>query len=309
MRDADMQSEELGDMGSPTVDSLAVVTLHRRHTHVVRWLSVLALSLGMPARASATWSVIGVDKEKASITVSGATCVAQQVMETQHIKSLFLIQAVVAPGIGAAVEQANVDLTGSSQANMFQSLRLGRTPSDIVDGMRGDPNSYDRQVSILDVKGRFSGFTGVRAHPNADAVSGLVAATPFAYAIQGDFLASVDAVSAAKRAFVKGKGSLTERVMAAMEAIDAKGGDQRCSCASFPRVDAPCVTKTAQVAYVARVDRTDKVGESFSDGQYAMYISVTDRDTKPSEDANPVKTLRLRYEAWKARAGVRSHDK
>jgi hypothetical protein len=30
-----------------------------------------------------------------------------------------------------------------------------------------------------------------------------------------------------------------------------------------------------------------------------MYISVTDRDITPTENANPVKTLRLRYEAAK----------
>ncbi len=30
-----------------------------------------------------------------------------------------------------------------------------------------------------------------------------------------------------------------------------------------------------------------------------MYVSVTDEDITPAENANPVKTLRLRYDAWK----------
>jgi hypothetical protein len=30
-----------------------------------------------------------------------------------------------------------------------------------------------------------------------------------------------------------------------------------------------------------------------------MYIGVTDRDIAPTENANPVKTLRIRYERWK----------
>jgi len=30
-----------------------------------------------------------------------------------------------------------------------------------------------------------------------------------------------------------------------------------------------------------------------------MYISVTDKDIQPGESANPVRTLRLRYDAWK----------
>ena len=32
-----------------------------------------------------------------------------------------------------------------------------------------------------------------------------------------------------------------------------------------------------------------------------MYLSVTDSDITPQEDANPVKTLRMRYDRWKKR--------
>ena len=72
-----------------------------------------------------------------------------------------------------------------------------------------------------------------------------------------------------------------------------------------PKVDAPCTTKTAHVAYILQALKDDRPGESYNDGQYSMYISVTDQDITPQEDANPVKTLRMRYDAWKkARAGV-----
>ena len=32
---------------------------------------------------------------------------------------------------------------------------------------------------------------------------------------------------------------------------------------------------------------------------YYAYLRVTDDDIRPSENANPVKTLRMRYDAWK----------
>jgi hypothetical protein len=35
---------------------------------------------------------------------------------------------------------------------------------------------------------------------------------------------------------------------------------------------------------------------------YAVLISVTERDIKPDENGNPVKRLRLRYDAWKKAA-------
>ncbi len=35
------------------------------------------------------------------------------------------------------------------------------------------------------------------------------------------------------------------------------------------------------------------------DVKYYAYIRITDDDIKPAENANPVKTLRMRYDAWK----------
>ena len=63
--------------------------------------------------------------------------------------------------------------------------------------------------------------------------------------------------------------------------------------------------ETAHVAYILRVDAGDPSGESFNDGDYALYISVTDEDIAPHENANPVRTLRIRYDAWKAQEGLR----
>jgi hypothetical protein len=89
--------------------------------------------------------------------------------------------------------------------------------------------------------------------------------------------------------------------MAAMEEADARGGDKRCTCATppAPAATAACESKTSHVAYILRADPGDANGASFNDGTYAMYVAVTNDDIKPSENANPVKTLRLRYEAWK----------
>jgi uncharacterized Ntn-hydrolase superfamily protein len=98
-------------------------------------------------------------------------------------------------------------------------------------------------------------------------------------------------------------GSLTDRVMAAMEAADAAGGDSRCTCETqpVPATKTPCTHRTAQVAYMVAAEKTDANGTSFNDGTYSMFINVTDKDITPDENANPVMTLRMRYNAWKAR--------
>ena len=62
-----------------------------------------------------------------------------------------------------------------------------------------------------------------------------------------------------------------------------------------------CTNRTAHVAYMVAAEKTDAVGTSHNDGTYSMYINVTDNDIQPDENANPVMTLRKRYDAWKAR--------
>jgi len=59
------------------------------------------------------------------------------------------------------------------------------------------------------------------------------------------------------------------------------------------------VTKHAHIAYILLADKKDKNKTAYSDGDYKMFISVTEQDIKENEDGNPVKTLRMRYDAWK----------
>ena len=100
-------------------------------------------------------------------------------------------------------------------------------------------------------------------------------------------------------AFTRAAGTMADRVMAAMEAADQYGGDARCNCGNDPLAKAPCDNKTAYVAYIAIANKDDAVGVTHNDGKYFAYLSVTDDDTKAGESGNPVKTLRMRYDAWK----------
>jgi hypothetical protein len=95
--------------------------------------------------------------------------------------------------------------------------------------------------------------------------------------------------------------------MAAMEAADRQGGDSRCTCATEPKPDSPrCESRTSQVAYILAADTWDSSGSSFNDGKYTLYLSVTPKNTTRFENANPVKTLRARYNGYlKARQQIK----
>lgn len=253
--------------------------------------------LGSAPSASATWSVIALDRDTGTLVVSSATCVPQRRLEAFPAADLRDIQAIVVPGAGVAAAQAGVDRTRANQKLIFAELQKGTAPAEIIAMLRQDPAIDVRQFGILDMQGRAAGFSGAKNGKASLDRQGQVPGTRIHYSIQGNILKSDEVVEAAVAAFTEASGALADRVMAAMEAADAKGGDSRCTCESEPKIDAPCDGKTSHVAYILRADKGDANGDSFNNGRYAMYISVTDKDIKPTENANPVKTLRLRYDA------------
>lgn len=265
-----------------------------------RSLSLVAVFLlAWQLSAEATWSVIAVDRQSKAVVIASATCVPQQALERFPAKDLRDVQAIVVPGKGVAAAQAAVDRSRANQNLIFQEIRKGTDPARILDMLKADPAFETRQFGMLDMQGRGAGSSGSRNQPVSLDRRGRVPGTDIYYAVQGNILASEAVVADAMDAFAKAAGALTDRVMAAMEAADAKGGDKRCTCATPPKVDAPCDGKTAHVAYILLSNPTDPVGAARDDVVYSMYISVTDRDIAPNENANPVKTLRLRYDRWR----------
>jgi uncharacterized Ntn-hydrolase superfamily protein len=260
-------------------------------------LSVLFILLARGS-AFATWSVIALDQKTGTVVVASATCVPQAAFTRRPARDLMDIQAIVAPGKGVAAAQAAVDNTRANQKLIYAELQKGTDPVQIIELLKQDPGFDTRQFGILDMQGRHAGSSGSKNQASSLHEQGQVPGTTIWYSIQGNILKGDDVVHAAVAAFSAEKGSLTDRVMAAMEAADSKGGDSRCTCDSEPKVDAPCTAKTAHVAYILRAEKTDANKQSYNDGDYAMYVSVTNEDIKPTENANPVKTLRMRYDAW-----------
>jgi uncharacterized Ntn-hydrolase superfamily protein len=262
-------------------------------------LFTVLMLLGVQSLAVATWSVIALDRRTGTVVIASATCVVQASLEKFPAKDLKDIQAIVVPGIGVAAAQAGVDRTRQNQQLIFLELKKGTAPEQILALLKEDPRINSRQFGILDMQGRSAGFSGTGNQAVSLDRQGQVPGTEIVYSIQGNILASEAVVTDAVAAFLSASGELTDRVMAAMEAADAKGGDNRCSCEKGPKIDAPCTAKTAHVAYILQADKGDSNGESYNDGRYALYLSVTDSDIKPDEDANPVRTLRMRYNRWK----------
>ena len=269
----------------------------------MRALLAAAVSLLVPSTAFATWSVIAVDLSTGRVVIASATCVDRDDMFLRGV------QAVVVPGKGVAACQAGVDNTHANQMLVFAELQKGTDPARIIELLSADPAFQSRQFGILDLKGRSAGHSGLSNGYVTQDIQGRVPGTQIYYSIQGNILRPGEVVPNAVKAFLANTGSLTDRVMAAMDVADASGGDSRCTCPPPPADgSAPpiaCEGKTAHVAYILMAEKNDPNGESHNDGKYAMYITVNQpaqggpNAIKPGENLNPVKTLRMRYDAWR----------
>jgi uncharacterized Ntn-hydrolase superfamily protein len=255
--------------------------------------------LALPAGLEATWSVIAVDRSSGQVVIASATCVSQEALRGFPSGGLMDIQAVVVPGRGVAAAQAGVDRSRENQNLIRRGLAEGWDPARILDELRSDPEVERRQFAIVDLEGRAATFSGEENGEASLAVAGEVPGGEIHFSVQGNILASDEVVHAGVQAFLEATGDrLTDRVMAAMEAADAAGGDRRCTCETEPLPRTQCDGRTSHVAYILAADPGDPAGPGHSEGEWSLFIDVTDENIRPDENANPVITLRQRYDAW-----------
>lgn len=123
-------------------------------------------------------------------------------------------------GVGAVATQAYVNTSFGPRG--LALLENGASPAQAVEILTGgDPDRADRQVGIVDALGRAASFTGGSCFNWAGGMSGE------GFAVQGNTLAGPEVIEAMARAFNTNSGPLPERLIAALAAGEAAGGDRR----------------------------------------------------------------------------------
>ena len=190
-----------------------------------RLLRVPALSLvaglALAPASSATWSIVVVNTRTKEVAVASATCLTNFNLRPR--------QAVVRVGVGAAASQAAIDENGVNRFYLWNGMQSGLVPEQMIADLATlDPGHEARQIGIAvlyDAPATFSGSQTLDANPMVAGVVG-----DLRYAIQGNILAGDAVVANAEAALIATPGDLSLKVMAAMEAARATGGDGRCSC-------------------------------------------------------------------------------
>ena len=131
--------------------------------------------------------------------------------------------------VGVAATQAIVDVSYGPKA--LELLRAGLTPSAIIKaiiesdpdpGLNGRPWPKEgRQFAVMDAKGTYAAYTGPKASTWAGHKGGKFCTA------QGNILAGEGVVNGMVEAFEKTTGHLSLRLIAALDAGQAAGGDTR----------------------------------------------------------------------------------
>lgn len=142
-------------------------------------------------------------------------------------------------GVAALATQALVNPMYAVHA--MPRLRAGETPQQVLDDLVSpDPGRLQRQFHIIDAQGRIAQHTG----PDCVTWAGMVQGQNVSVA--GNMLAGPDVVARTLEGYLAASGSLAERLLAAMEAGEAAGGDKRgrqsaalkiCTADPYPDLD------------------------------------------------------------------------
>src|SRR5213593_638061 len=122
--------------------------------------------------------------------------------------------------VGAVVPQAYANTAYGRDA--LAMLKRGIAPKDVVKKLvTEDKEAAQRQIGVVDARGRASSYTGKECFPWAGHVVGRN------FAAQGNILAGEEVLKALARAFEMTQGYLPVRLLAALSAGQRAGGDKR----------------------------------------------------------------------------------
>lgn len=145
------------------------------------------------------------------------------------VESKFLAVGAVVPwaraGVGAIATQSWANPTYGPRG--LDLLAGGAAPSDVLATLTGDDaNRAFRQVGVVCAGGRAATYTGSDCVAWAGGVTGCdPAGNPFA--AQGNILTGPEVVEAMAASFRVSAGALCDRLVAALQAGQAAGGDSR----------------------------------------------------------------------------------
>ncbi len=169
-----------------------------------------SLSVFSQTRPVHTYSIVARD------SVTGELGVAVQ----SHWFSVGPLVPWAEAGIGAVATQSFVDPAYGPLG--LELMRSGKTARQSLDGLlAADAGKDVRQVAMVDVKGNVAAHTGAKCIPAAGHIEGEQ------FTVEANLMLNDKVWPAMAKAYRETKGDLADRMLAALDAAQAVGGDIR----------------------------------------------------------------------------------
>lgn len=198
---------------------------------------MLALTLSCPAMAmsdetpteqytpkDSTYSIIALDRETGLLGLgvqSRALSIGNRVVTSKGGVAIVAHQSSSNPMYGKLI---------------IDGIERGMTPQQALEfALRADKDPDRRQVSVIDIKGRSASWTSKtipdwKGHRCTQS-----------YCVQGNTLAGEGVIDAMAKAYEAAQGPMAERLLAALDAGEAAGGDRRGMQGAMLKVVKPLV--------------------------------------------------------------------
>lgn len=163
-----------------------------------------------PLRPVHTYSIVARD------SVTGEFGVAVQ----SHWFSVGSVVSWARAGVGAVATQSLVEVSYGPLG--LELMQAGKTAQEAMDALiAADAHSSLRQVAMVDVRG------GVASHTGSECIVEAGYRVGAQYSVQANLMEKDTVWDAMARAYETSEGDLAERMLAALEAAQAQGGDIR----------------------------------------------------------------------------------
>lgn len=179
------------------------IPLHRPHP-------MKSHSRSSSLRPVHTYSIIAIDPERNEMGYAVQS----------HWFNVGSIVGWAEPGVGVVATQSLVNIGYGPQG--LALMRQGLTAKQALNAVTSvDPGRDVRQVAMLDIHGNIAAYTGKRCIPEAGHHIGKN------FSAQANLMDKNTVWEAMARAFESAEGDLADRLMAALKAAEAEGGDIR----------------------------------------------------------------------------------
>ncbi len=207
----------------------------------IRLLMVIIMTAFIINHSYATFSIVAVDPATGELGSAGATCIGAE-------DGAIVISDII---LGRGVIHTQSFWNPTNQANARTRMEMGDSPQQIMDWLVANdigndaPSRQYLAVDLNDSNPRSATFSGTG---NFDVVHQINGPN---YAIAGNILLSEDVVNDMELAFVNTDGSLSDKLMAALQGAKRIGADSRCtsfdvsSASAFIRVARTCDTNSS----------------------------------------------------------------